>query len=80
MLYLVPRQPEQATVSILKAALARALSGRVAGVSLTLMEPGGHEDHVCTGPYKDRPAEAVRAAMRASMILTHLEEERRGKP
>lgn len=65
------------TVAVLEDALIRAKAGKLIGVSMSYWERGGREDHVCTGPYCDRPAEAVRAALRASMILTQLEEDRR---
>lgn len=80
MLYLVRDQCDEKTVSALEEALRLAKRGQLVGVSLSYWLRGGREDHVCTGPYKDRPAEAIRAALRASMILTQMEEERRGLP
>lgn len=80
MLYLVPRRPENHTVEILEDALRLAHLGRVSGVALTLMQPGGKEDHILTGPYRCRPAEAIRAALAMILLLTRIEEERRGAP
>lgn len=79
-LYVVPRRSDEKTVEVLEAALRRAMHGRVAGVSMTLMAPGGEELHIRTGTYRDRPAEAVRAALNVSIMLTKIEEEWRGPP
>jgi hypothetical protein len=80
VLYLVREGCDQRTVAALEDALIRARAGKIVGISMSYWERGGEEDHVCTGPYRDRPAEAVRAALRASMILTQMEGERRGCP
>lgn len=80
MLYLVQDGCDQGTVAALEEALMRARAGKLIGISMSFWERGGGEDHICTGPYRDRPGEAIRAALRASMILTRLEEERRGVP
>lgn len=79
-LSLVPPTPHQYTIEILETALMRARTGRCIGVVLTLMEPGGKEDHIVTGPYRDRPAEAIRAAMAVSFLLTKSEVARRDAP
>lgn len=80
MLYLVQRRPDGQTVLALRSFLELAEAGELVGVSASLMRLNGVEDHVCTGLYADRPAEAVRAALRASMILTRKVDEARGCP
>lgn len=77
VLKLVPNRPDNMTVAVLREALDLARQGILVGVSMSLWQRGRGEDHVCTGPYQDRPAEAVRAAMRTTMILTKLEDEKR---
>lgn len=80
MLYLIPRKAETLTVEVLQATLNRARAGLVSGVVLTIREAGGDEIPICTGIYKERPSEGVTAALRASMLLTSIEETGRGKP
>lgn len=80
VLYLVRECCDHGTVAALEDALVRAKAGKIIGISMSFWERGGPEDHICTGPYRDRPGEAIRAALRASMILTQMEEERRGLP
>lgn len=79
-LCLVARRAETETVAVLRALLYQAQEGSIAGVALSFMRPGGDEELVCTGPYWERPAEAVRAALRASMVLTQMEQPARRKP
>lgn len=79
MLYLVKPGPDPQTVAVLEEALMRAKAGEIGGVSMSYWVRGQGEDHVVSGLYQDRPAEAVRAALRASMILTRMAEERCGR-
>lgn len=69
-LRLVTSHPEQDTAAALSELLQMTLRGELAGVVVSFMRPGGAEDCVTTGAYRARPSEAVRACVRASMILT----------
>lgn len=73
LLYLVEPRPEPDTVAVLRAALHRAENRKTPGVLLIMRGTDGGEEYFSTGLYEDRPAEAVRAALRASMILTDAE-------
>lgn len=70
VLRLVRNSFDQDTVSVLRAMLDRALRGETIGVMLCYRRRDGTEDSVFTGPYWDRPAEAVRAAMRVCTDLS----------
>lgn len=57
-----------------------ALSTDVDSIQITYRGAGRQEETICTGLYLQRPAEAVRAALRASIALTQIEEVTRGAP
>jgi hypothetical protein len=67
------------TIGVLRALLARAVAGRIAGLAIS-MQSDGAETALFTGVYKDNPARAVNAAMRQSWRLTQLQDEITGPP
>lgn len=74
VLYLVRRKVEPDNVAALRELLELAISGRLMGLSCSYIERDGAEDHITTGFYRRRPAEALRASLRATMILTQVHE------
>lgn len=76
VLTLVPRRARADTVAVLTAALAMAIPGDVDDFMITYRRDGV-EKTVYTGVYWERPAEALRAAMRVSVLLTEIEDEPR---
>lgn len=65
---------------MLRSALTLAQLGEVNDVVLYFRDTLGAEDMALTGLYRERPAEALRAAMRMSMKLTQFESQVRGHP
>lgn len=63
---------------MLTAALERAVRAKTRGVILTIMDKDGKEELITTGLYDRQKAEAIRAALQASMLLTKMESERKG--
>lgn len=80
VLQLVKARAEPLSVVVLRELLDLAMAGRLAGLSCSYRRCGAEEDHVTTGIYRDNPAEAIRAALKASIILTQLEESERRNP
>jgi hypothetical protein len=80
VLRLVPRSPDRGTIGVLKALLGIALRGDMAGLTLCYRTRRGVEEAIYTGIYRDRPAEAVQAAMKISWRLTQAADELRGPP
>lgn len=80
VLTLVERGPDSDTVSILQALLSKALRGEIIGTTVCYRLRNGSEEAVYSGVHWNRPAEALRAALRVSVTLTNLEEETRGPP
>lgn len=81
MLSAVPKSPHMKTVRAMKKVLDWAMGGKVAGSITILIRPGGKEEFVCTGVYEERPADAVKAALKTSMLLTRMcEQHSRAKP
>lgn len=66
---------QHGTVCVLRALLADAEAGELAGILLSYRKHDGAEDIVYTGVFKDRPAEAIQAAMCASLRLVQLHDE-----
>lgn len=79
LLHLVPRTAEPDNVRALRELLEMAIAGRLMGASITYWERGCEEDHITTGLYRREPSHAIRAALRASLILTQLAEPERPK-
>lgn len=80
VLRLVPRRVDAGTVRVLRSLLSHAEAGNLSGFTGSYRMRNGNEDCVFTGVYKDRPAEAVRAAMCISWRLTQLHDETCGPP
>jgi hypothetical protein len=80
VLRLVPRSTDAGTIEVLRALSSLALRGDLAGLALCYRTRRGEEDAIYTGLYKDRPAEAVRAAFKISMRLTEADDTLRGPP
>ena len=72
VLTLVPRRARADTVAVVAAVLS--LTSEVNDFMITYRRDG-QEKTVYTGIYWDRPAEALRAAMRVSMSLAEIEDE-----
>lgn len=76
-LSLVRPKADPATVAAMRELLELAISGRLLGVSCSYWDRQDGEDHIVSGIYRDQPSQAVRAALRASMILVEREDPRR---
>lgn len=61
-------------VSVLRALLAEATSGRIAGLAICYTTTTGREEAAFAGTYRARPAEAVNAAMRLSWKMTQAQD------
>jgi len=72
VLFLVPRAGDAGTIAVLRALLREAIAGKVVGLALCYRARNGADEAIYTGTYKDRPADAVMAAMKISWRLTQL--------
>ena len=62
------------TIRVLRALLARAERGDLAGIAVCFRTRGAGEDVAFTGIYRERPSDALAAGMRMSHRINMLQE------